>query len=127
MNKMNPKVKEKWVAALRSTAYKQGRFQLRNDKNEFCCLGVLCNLHAQEHPEIAMKNHDPLKYDGEALYLSKRVCDWAGMKVDEMKHGFYMHKNPPLHWKRQLHWSFITANDDGVPFRVIADYIEKNL
>ena len=45
---MNPEIKAKWVAALRSGEYKQAKGQLRIG-NSFCCLGVLCNLHAQAH------------------------------------------------------------------------------
>lgn len=33
-----------WLAALRSGDYKQGRAVLRNSNNEFCCLGVACDL-----------------------------------------------------------------------------------
>jgi hypothetical protein len=33
----------KWVSALRSGKYKQGKNELRN-KDRFCCLGVLCDL-----------------------------------------------------------------------------------
>lgn len=32
----------KWRDELRSGKYKQGRGQLRNNTDDFCCLGVLC-------------------------------------------------------------------------------------
>lgn len=35
---------QKWVKALRSGEYSQGRDCLRNDENKYCCLGVLCDL-----------------------------------------------------------------------------------
>lgn len=41
---MDPELKAKWVAALRSGEYKQGRRALRSVANEFCCLGVLCEV-----------------------------------------------------------------------------------
>ena len=41
---MNTDIKTQWIAALRSGAYQQGRGRLRAG-NEFCCLGVLCDLH----------------------------------------------------------------------------------
>lgn len=41
---MNPVLKEKWVAALRSGQYKQGKKCLRTYKNTFCCLGVLVDI-----------------------------------------------------------------------------------
>lgn len=50
---MTPELKAKWVEALRSGKYAQGKRALRTgrDKPEndlFCCLGVLCDLIAPE-------------------------------------------------------------------------------
>lgn len=36
--------KEEWVTALRSGEYRQGKGFLRNSDDEYCCLGVLCDL-----------------------------------------------------------------------------------
>ena len=44
---MNKEVKKKWVDALRSGEYAQGRSSLR-DHDEYCCLGVLCELAVKE-------------------------------------------------------------------------------
>ena len=44
---MDKKTKKQWVAALRSGEYEQGTSWLRREKNgteQFCCLGVLCDL-----------------------------------------------------------------------------------
>lgn len=45
--KMDPEVKAKWVAALRSRKYKQGQSYLKiiekNGAQKHCCLGVLCD------------------------------------------------------------------------------------
>lgn len=41
---MNPELKQKWLAALRSGNYRQGQGQLHNADNQFCCLGVLCDI-----------------------------------------------------------------------------------
>ncbi len=46
--KMNPEVKQKWIGALRSGKYEQGTEKLRSVSG-YCCLGVLCDLYAQEH------------------------------------------------------------------------------
>jgi hypothetical protein len=40
---MKAELKQLWVAALRSGKYAQGKSYLRV-KNEYCCLGVLCDL-----------------------------------------------------------------------------------
>lgn len=37
-------LRKKWIEALRSDKYKQGREQLRKGKDRFCCLGVLCDV-----------------------------------------------------------------------------------
>ena len=44
---MNKEIKEKWIAALRSDEYKQGRGYLRKNE-EFCAMGVLCDVVSPE-------------------------------------------------------------------------------
>jgi len=41
---MNRDLKDKWVKALTSGKYKQGRNLLRDGEDRYCCLGVLCDL-----------------------------------------------------------------------------------
>lgn len=41
---MNKRLKDKWVKALRSGKYKQGKGKLLGPNNRFCCLGVLCDV-----------------------------------------------------------------------------------
>lgn len=41
---MQKAMKKKWIKALRSDEYEQGRGSLVSYNNEFCCLGVLCNI-----------------------------------------------------------------------------------
>ncbi len=45
---MNPEVKSKWLAALRSGEYKQAKGLLR-DHQGYCCLGVLQDIFQKEH------------------------------------------------------------------------------
>lgn len=52
---MEYKVAMKWVKALRSNKYEQNQGSLRKREgedlcNSFCCLGVLCDVFAEEHP-----------------------------------------------------------------------------
>ena len=42
--KMTPEFKAKWLEALRSGRYAQGRCYLRTGANEFCCMGVALDL-----------------------------------------------------------------------------------
>jgi hypothetical protein len=41
---MKAERKKAWTDALRSGKYKQGRARLRSADNDFCCLGVLCDI-----------------------------------------------------------------------------------
>lgn len=108
---MDQKIAERWVAALRSGKYKQGFGRLRS-KNRFCCLGVLCNLHAQAHPEIASKELRAGIYLHSAYYLPKAVRDWAETHSDR---GL-LPGQPSL----------AKLNDVGISFDEIAKVISKH-
>lgn len=115
---MKKEIAEQWIAALRSGDYKQGRQQLRSKNNEFCCLGVLCNLHAQAHPEIAEQQAQQQSYLNNSAYLPYQVRMWAGM-----------HDRTGM--PRQVvsvcgKISLSIANDDRISFDRIATFIENN-
>jgi hypothetical protein len=120
--KMNPRIKKMWVKALRSGAYKQGKGRLRNN-NEFCCLGVLCNLHAQAHPKIAAKQTDPGLYMGAQAFTPDAVVKWAKLP----------HYNPRVRLANGDFISLSRLNDGNVPgirrrtFEELADLIEEHL
>lgn len=76
---MKKHIAKKWAEALRSGKYKQGMNRLRDEKNNFCCLGVLCNLHANEFPKLAKAETDPLMYLGEDESLPSQVREWSGI------------------------------------------------
>lgn len=78
---MKQDVKKLWVDALESGKYEQQMGSLRAG-NRFCCLGVLCNLHAQAHPEIASKQYHDNLYMGRSANLPTEVMEWAGLTVD---------------------------------------------
>jgi hypothetical protein len=50
---MKAALKRKWVAALRSGKYAQGRHYLRNSAGAYCCLGVLCKINTGRAPKKA--------------------------------------------------------------------------
>lgn len=122
---MKKAIAEKWVKALRSGKYKQGTGYLRtsqDNSNSFCCLGVLCNIHAQEHPELAKKETNPDVYMGETEFLPEKVMKWAGMDdsggVRTDREGIEILDNE--------FFSLAEANDYGISFTRIATWIEKN-
>lgn len=76
---MNKKIAKRWVKALRSKQYKQGIGRLRSHKNRFCCMGVLCNIHAYDHPKIAARQTTNEGYMGVNGLPPTQVQLWAGL------------------------------------------------
>lgn len=115
---MDKAVKERWVAALRSGKYRQGREYLREDPEDrhhhakFCCLGVLCKVEGVEHSEGASflparfaRKVRVSKFNQETLAIVNDGDDYGlGIKV-------------PKDYVVGKRWSF----------RKIADWIEENL
>lgn len=123
---MKKEIADKWIAALESGKYKQGRSSLRFN-NEFCCLGVLCELAVEAGVITEAKrilNGQSLLYyydDCNASYLPSAVRDWAGMY-----HIAGIFNNEVNDDDRYLP-SLTRLNDDGVSFVEIADVIRKNV
>ena len=129
---MNSKVKEAWVNALRSGKYEQGSERLRG-VDGFCCLGVLCDIYAQEHntewefrgnEETNLQPMDYWYYEGESEFLPESVMDWAELKTN----------NPSLQVDvddGEDSWNYnddvSNLNDSGYTFSQIADLIEAQL
>lgn len=112
---MNKEIKKLWIKELRSGNYKQGTKRLRNN-NTFCCLGVLCNLHAKMHPEVAAKQTDPTMYIGEVAFLPLQVQRWA----DIHRSGEYVSSMGVAR-------SLVCENDlNYKTFKEIAKIIDKN-
>lgn len=104
---MNKALKKKWVDALRSGKYKQGKTALRVGNN-FCCLGVLCDVI------------DPKRW------VSTPDCDHFKWDVALA--------NVPNKTRKAIHLNHTDAhklmylNDgEGKNFNEIADYIESNI
>jgi len=125
---MNSKIKEAWVNALRSGKYEQGTEKLRSVSG-YCCLGVLCDLYAQEHDvewefrgnaETNLQPQDYWYFDDQSEFLPKVVMNWAGLKTH----------NPVLRVEdRDYEFSDEVAhiNDSGYSFSTIADLIQAQL
>lgn len=80
---MNDNAK-KWVAALRSGNYKQGRGVLKSPHNEYCCLGVACELYRQEHPNARWSDLSAFMIGSVKAYqeaLPIEVQEWLGLKT----------------------------------------------
>ena len=111
---MNEDIKSEWVSALRSGDYKQGIGYLRVD-NEFCCLGVLCDIAVNKGVitySIGTDNIYNYGWPGSraAEVLPDAVVSWAELEDQNPSAGSL---------------SLAEHNDDGVPFSGIADLIEE--
>lgn len=143
---MRRDIKEKWVAELRSGKYKQGTGYLRRN-DEFCCLGVLCELAVADEviaPAVAptvskdyyrylaplsntyIDEHGTAAPDGFGFMyanLPEAVRDWAGLDLRDQ--GIELDW-PEDHEFYGLNKGFTDLNDeDRWTFAQIADAIEK--
>lgn len=122
---MKPDIKQRWINALRSGNYDQARLSLRDGDN-FCCLGVLCDLYGKEKDVLwifedfeeseSPTNEYLCAFDGG---LPDNVMAWAGLEYD-------YEANPVLEIRAdgtEIHAT--TANDTyRYDFAKIADLIE---
>ena len=105
---MNARIKKLWVAALRSGKYKQGHGGLR-DGDRFCCLGVLCDIHAKE---TGTQWSVSGCYQGLVGFVPLKVMTWA--EVSSSPHAGNL--------------SLVNANDDRrLSFKKIAALIKEHL
>ena len=117
MPKMNPEVKAKWLEALRSGEYEQGHGKLRSGDDEYCCLGVLCDLAVKAGvvaEPVLSENRNLYYYDGfcEAAH-PQVVANWSGViGLGDFHDG-----------ERERTLAHI--NDEGASFSEIADIIES--
>ncbi len=104
---MNAEIKQKWIEALKSGKYRQGREALRDSDNDYCCLGVLCDLV------------DPNGWSAGALddvFIHGTDDAWPGLSV-----------LGPANLGLRDAEKLAEMNDSGSSFAEIADHIEANL
>lgn len=110
---MNPEMKAKWVAALKSGSYKQGRERLRS-KDTYCCLGVFCDISGKgkwegnEFGQYIYRLNSPDKRGYRELihYLTSSFCNEYGIDEDKTR-------------------DLAMMNDRGSSFEDIAEKIER--
>jgi hypothetical protein len=98
---MNLENVKKWTDALRSGKYDQGQKMLRSADDEFCCLGVGCDVLGVD-------------YVGAGGYPPEGFWETLGIEVG----------NGTEEFQEEL----VRLNDsDKASFPAIADYIEKRI
>lgn len=95
---MDSKIKDKWIKALVSGEYKQGKSSLVTKRGGYCCLGVLGKVLGKDDGELSRESFLRSSTTGRCLVLGEPV---------------------------QLGLAYL--NDEGVPFEVIAGFIKENV
>jgi len=111
---MNKRIKKLWIDALTGKSkkkYTQGKFKLRDNGN-FCCLGVLCDLHRLKFNR-RWKNKI---YYNEGLVLPEKVYEWAGLS-----------EGSPMIMADNRMDSLSWLNDNDYDFDQIAQLIKEQL
>lgn len=116
MGVMDVELKRKWLEALRSGRYKQGRFALKRG-DEYCCLGILCEVGGLREipPKDRWEDKSTFQSWGNfnsALVLPRSFRDHCKISALEVEHLAGMNDRRGT----------CTFN-----FTKIADWIEENL
>ena len=128
------KARAKWVEALRSGKYQQGRGRLKNEKDQFCCLGVATDLFKRNLGKWDNKVHPQFIAKDELVsvsYLPTPIRDVLGLGDKE---GNFRWEDVSQALKKKI-WketkgtegvfgNLAELNDAGVSFKTIADLIE---
>lgn len=144
VTKMDPEVKQKWVARLRDLDGKemQTNSVLRNDEGKMCCLGVLTEI-AVEDGVIAPGELVPLpdyhcytyrdgsELDSRGWYgiPPQTVGKWADFAESEYSAGGHdeVNTNPFVMYEGRLERLSVLNDEEGLSFGQIADLVEDQL
>ena len=142
---LHPEVKEKWLTALRSGDYTQGRHYLATEREDgsgfdFCCLGVLCDIAVKEGvipPPVTTLVEDGrgqgfpgIDSSLETRVLPYPVIKWAGL---DLNNPWYVARHEECTLPGCDCTGLVTRetlageNDKGATFSEIADLIEEHL
>jgi len=108
---MDKTLKRKWVKALRSGQYRQGKKVLCRSTprgDYFCCLGVLADVRGEKWVEASK--------DGNGILAIADVPERYETQL--YGYGLLLNKHRDL---------LIEMNDTGKRFTTIANWIEKNI
>ena len=140
---MDPQVKRAWIRALRSGEYEQyhqGALSSRRDHHpeepdQFCCLGVLCDIYIQQNDideaELRLWESRGMLYS-ETELLPTFVYEWAGLSTGSPSVYLDDDGEPITVTSEDAYDSYnehdiADLNDSGYTFRFLADCIEKSL
>lgn len=119
---MNKEIKARWINALLSGEYEQGKGFLRSPEGEYCCLGVLCDLYSKDTGiEWGKGRSGANTMHGLDGMTSNEVDRWAGF-VESTQY------TPELSVETyDILSTLADMNDEGATFKQIVDVIEEKL
>lgn len=119
---MDPRVRDLWIAGLRSGRYPQGYDRLRSSDDRYTAFGVLCDI-ATKLKKVAWDRLGdewfiaPLEVPATGSHLPRPVREWAGIK------GAHPAQDVPLWLGTGLHPMWRLSDIYRLPFNVIADLL----
>lgn len=126
---MKKELKKKWVEALRSGKYSQGKNYLRKG-DSYCCLGVLCEVAGLEWERIPTQSAFAVRefaFETQTLgyELQEKLFDNTRYD-DEYDKRVNMDEGPMVTIDGDKN-TLAAHNDAGKTFKQIADAIEEQL
>lgn len=132
---MNTSIALRWVNALRSGQFKQGRSRLTtptvDGRERYCCLGVLCEIAVQDGVVERTDVHGEVYYgnlgDRSSTALPSAVLRWAEMGDRYTDPYRTQEKYPCTDATPDYKATLVDLNDDRrYTFAQIADVIERD-
>lgn len=111
---------EKWLAALESGEYKQGKGKLRDMDNCFCCLGVACELFIPDTMHVIRR-----QYNGTQIYYGIGKHSMYGVAPPSVVDILGL-RSPTGNINDCGAVSLAVMNDNGNTFAEIAAFIRAN-
>ena len=124
--KTQEEMREMWLKALESGKYDQGYNVLHDTGDNFCCLGVACDLFAEDFGLELRKfgGDNYYSYGGRSHFLPDKILNAMGFKTDVGtfdKEFQYEHNGETID-------SLAKMNDEGdMNFVDIAKFVRKNM
>ena len=119
-----------WTKALRDNPDLQAtEGKLQTVEGKFCCLGMLCEVQGvprQLDQVHGMQDTAVVRYDfGEDTSIATLKGELA-VRLGSNLGNFQDMGMPQLKWQQVEYSGLACANDNGVPWAVIADHLDKH-
>lgn len=117
----------RWTSALRANPEQQISTVMTDGEGRFCCLGKLCDVEGLEPILTKELDWGPLSAEsfgyeeGNVLHLPMIIAREFGNNYGRFK----LLGMPDLFYEGETWCSAAQANDDNVPWSVIADHFDK--